>query len=170
LIQWIAPSSHDVIVDKGASAFVPLAHYLISHGVPALLQQLGFELLVHTVITGGQAQDDTLSAFSQLMHQFPHHARFAVWLNPFWGPIAHEGRSFEQLKAYTSVKDLVSAILSLPTLKLETFGRDLRELLQARLTFEEALTMEALSIMTRQRLKIVRDRLFAQLDRVSHVL
>jgi hypothetical protein len=164
LIELVAPSKDDVIIDNGASSFVPLSHYLISNQVPALLADMGHELLVHTVITGGQALLDTVSGFSQLVSQFPTEAIFVVWLNPYWGPIEHEGKGFEQLKAYTANKARVSAIVTIPSLKEETYGRDLSDMLQERLTFDEALAMGSLSIMTRQRLKIVKGQLFGQLD------
>jgi hypothetical protein len=164
LVELVAPSKDDVIIDNGASSFVPLSHYLISNQVPALLADMGHELVVHTVITGGQALLDTVSGFSQLVSQFPTEAIFVVWLNPYWGPIEHEGKGFEQLKAYTANKARVSAIVSIPALKEETYGRDLSDMLQERLTFDEALAMDSLTIMTRQRLKIVKGQLFGQLD------
>jgi hypothetical protein len=164
LVELVAPSKNDVIIDNGASSFVPLSHYLISNQVPALLADMGHELLVHTVVTGGQALLDTVSGFSQLVSQFPTEAIFVVWLNPYWGPIEHEGKGFEQLKAYTANKSRVSAIVTIPSLKMETYGRDLSDMLQARLTFDEALAMDSLTIMTRQRLKIVKNQLFGQLD------
>jgi hypothetical protein len=164
LVELVAPSTNDVIIDNGASSFVPLSHYLISNQVPALLADMGHELLVHTVVTGGQALLDTVSGFSQLVSQFPTEAIFVVWLNPYWGPIEHEGKGFEQLKAYTANKARVSAIVTIPSLKMETYGRDLSDMLQARLTFDEALAMDSLTIMTRQRLKIVKNQLFGQLD------
>jgi hypothetical protein len=164
LVELVAPSLDDVIIDNGASSFVPLSHYLISNQVPALLADMGHELLVHTVVTGGQALLDTVSGFSQLVSQFPTEAIFVVWLNPYWGPIEHEGKGFEQLKAYTTNKARVSAIVTIPSLKIETYGRDLSDMLQARLTFDEALAMDSLTIMTRQRLKIVKNQLFGQLD------
>ena len=68
------------------------------------------------------------------------------------------------MKAYTANKSRVSAIIQIPELKEETYGRDFSEMLQARLTFDEALTMESLTIMTRQRLKIIRTQLFGNLD------
>ena len=164
LVELIAPSKHDVIIDNGASSFVPLAHYLISNLVPALLVEMGHTLIVHTVITGGQALLDTVSGFAQIITQFPSETLFVVWLNPYWGPIEHEGKSFEQMKAYVANKSRVSAIIQIPALKEDTFGRDLSEMLQARLTFDEALAMESLTIMTRQRLKIVKAQLFGQLE------
>jgi len=53
LVELVATSKNDVIIDNGASSFVPLSHYLISNQVPALLQDMGHELVVHTIITGG---------------------------------------------------------------------------------------------------------------------
>jgi hypothetical protein len=164
LVELIAPSKDDVIIDNGASSFVPLTHYLISNQVPALLQEMGHEMVVHTVITGSQALLDTVSGFAQLASQFPAEALFVVWLNPFWGSIEHEGKSFEQMKAYTANKARVSAIVRIPALKEDTYGRDLSDMLQERLTFDEALAMDSLTIMTRQRLKIVKGQLFSQLD------
>ena len=167
LIEMIAPSTSDVIIDNGASSFVPLSHYLINNQVPALLQDMGHELVVHTVVTGGQALLDTVSGFSQLASQFPAECLFVVWLNPYWGPVEHDGKGFEQMKAYTANKSRVSAIIQIPALKEETYGRDFSEMLQHRHTFDEALADASLTIMTRQRLKIVKTQLFSQLDNAA---
>jgi len=164
LVEMIASAEGDVIIDNGASSFVPLSYYLISNEVPTLLQDMGHEFVVHTVVTGGQALLDTVSGFSQLTDQFPSQCLFVVWLNPYWGPIEHEGKSFEQLKAYTANKGRVSVIIQIPALKEETYGRDFAEMLQGRRTFDEALADSALTIMTRQRLKIVKNQLFARLQ------
>ncbi|MDD5494467.1 MAG: conjugal transfer protein TraL [Dehalococcoidia bacterium] len=164
LIELIAPATADVIIDNGASSFVPLSHYLISNQVPALLQEMGHELVVHTVITGSQALIDTVNGFAQLVSQFSAESSFIVWLNPYWGAIEHEGKSFEHMKAYLNNKSRVAAIINIPTLKEETYGRDLATMLQAHLTFDEALANPALTIMTRQRLKIVKAQLFDQLN------
>lgn len=164
LIEKISTTESDVIIDNGASSFVPLSHYLTSNEVPALLKDMGHELIIHSVITGGQAMIDTLSGFSQLVKQFPEEAGFVVWLNPYWGAVEHEGKPFEQLQAYKTNKQFVSAIVSIPDLKKDTYGRDFAEMLQARKTFDEVLNDDSLTIMTRQRLKIVREKLFAQLE------
>ncbi len=164
LVDMIASTTESVIVDNGASSFVPLSHYLISNAVPDVLAELGHELVVHTVVTGGQALLDTVSGFAHITSQFPAQTTFVVWLNPYWGPIEHEGKGFEEMKAYLANKGRVSAIATLPSLKKETYGRDLSDMLQQRLTFEEALAMSALTIMTRQRLKIVKRLVYDQLD------
>jgi hypothetical protein len=167
IIEMIASAKSDVIIDNGASSFVPLSHYLISNQVPALLSDMGHELVVHTVITGSQALLDTVNGFTQLVGQFPADCLFVVWLNPYWGPIELEGKSFEQMKSYTTHKARVTAIIKMPVLKEETYGRDFSEMLQERLTFDEALAMPSRSIMTRQRLKLVKTQLYAQLENAT---
>ncbi|EBU8392593.1 conjugal transfer protein TraL [Salmonella enterica subsp. enterica serovar Typhimurium] len=167
LVEKIASTENDVIIDNGASSFVQLSSYLVANQVPALLQEMGHELVVHTVVTGGQALLDTLNGFSALARQFPAECLFVVWLNPYWGPIEHEGKGFEKMKAYTDNKARVSAIIQIPALKEETYGRDFSEMLQERLTFDEALADSSLTIMTRQRLKIVKSQLFQQLENAA---
>jgi len=163
LVELIAPSTDDVIIDNGASSFVPLSHYLLSNQVPALLKDMGHELIVHTVVTGSQAMDDTINGFATIVQSFSAN-EIVVWLNPYWGTIEHEGKGFEQMKIYTTNKSRVSAIIKIPDLKEETYGRDLSDMLQERLTFDEAIANPSLTIMTRQRLKIVKTQLFDQLN------
>ncbi len=165
LVELVAGNgAGDVIIDNGASSFVPLSHYLITNEVPALLEALGHELVIHTVITGGQALEDTVNGFRALASQFPTPSTIVVWLNQYWGLIEHEGKGFEQLKAYKDYKDRVAAVVTIPKLKEETYGRDISDMLQARQTFDEALAMESLTIMTRQRLQIFKDKLFGQME------
>ena len=164
LIEMVANSAADVIIDNGASAFVPLSHYLISNQVPTLLSSMGHELIVHTVITGGQAMFDTVNGFTHLLGQFPAEALFVVWLNPYWGAVEYEGKPFEQMKAYLGNRERLAALVRIPTLRPETYGRDLSDMLKAGLTFDQALSMPSLTLMTRQRIKIVQRELFGQMD------
>ena len=164
LLDLVAQAQGVAIIDNGARSFVPLSHYLISNQIPALLAELDHLLVVHTVITGGQALLDTISGFAHLASQFPPETRFIAWLNPYWGPVEHEGNGFEQMKTYLANRERLSAIVRLPVLKKETFGRDLAGMLQQRLIFDEALAMPALPIMTRQRLSIIRRLVYGELD------
>lgn len=170
LIDLISKSKSDVIIDNGASTFVPMSHYLISSRIPSLLKKSGLELVIHTVITGGQALNDTLNGFQKMIKQFPEDVSFVVWLNPFWGKIELEGKEFESMKFYLDNKDRVSAIIKIPKYKPETFGRDLADALQAKLTFDDAIKKPESTIMSRQRISIIRSDLFEQLEIASPVL
>ncbi len=112
----------------------------------------------------GHMFDSTINGFAQLINQFSNEAQFVVWLNPYWGAIEHEGKAFEQMKVYRENKDRISALIQIPDLKKETYGRDLTDMLQQKQTFNEALKTQERSIMTRQRLKLLRDQLFGQRD------
>ena len=170
LIELIAKAESDVIIDNGASTFVPMSHYLISNQIPALLLNMGHELIIHTVITGSQALLDTLNGFVQLVKQFPREALFVVWLNPYWREVTMNGKQFEEMKAYVDNKSRVSAIIRIPQYKAETFGKDLSETLQSKSTFDEALENSALPVMVRQRLTIIRRQLFTNIENVAAVL
>ena len=61
----------------------------------------------------------------------------------------------------------MGAIIQIPTLKEETYGRDFSEMLQDRLTFDEALAQDSRTIMTRQRLKIVRNQMFDLMENAA---
>lgn len=166
MVDMVAEETRDIVVDNGASTFVPLSNYLITNQVPTLLREMGHELIVHTVITGGQALLDTINGFSQLLSQYPEECLFVAWLNPYWGPIEHEGKKFEQMKAYTANKARLSAIIEVPTLEDDS-RVDFSEMLQARHTFDEVLSSKDVPIMSRQRLKIAKHDLFAQLDNAA---
>lgn len=103
-LEQISSSESDVIIDNGSSAFLPLTHHLIHHKIPRLLQEKGHTCLVHTVIAGGQAMFDTINGFAQLINQFKNNTPFVVWLNPYWGLVEQEGKTFEDMKAYKENK------------------------------------------------------------------
>lgn len=170
LVELIASSNRDVIIDNGASTFIALSHYLISNQIARLLQEMGHCLVIHTVITGGQAFQDTLNGFNQLVTHFNEEVKFVVWINPYWGEVKIDNKNFEDLKVYLDHKDKISAIIRIPNLKQETFGADLKEMLKSRLTFAEAIPKKELTIMMRQRLKIISVQIFKQLTHLEAAL
>jgi len=164
LVETISTTKADAVIDNGASSFIPLTEYLISNQVFQLFAEMGHQVIIHMVVTGGQALADTTTGVDQLIKQIPVEGQVVIWLNPYWGPIEHEGKDFEHLGVYLKHKARMSAIIRIPALKEETYGRDLSDMLQARQTFDEALATKSLTIMTRQRLKIVKGLVFDQLE------
>ena len=165
LMQHIPASHDDLIIDNGPGTFAQMSRYLIHNQTPGMLARSGHQLVVHTIITGGQAFIDTINNFSQLISQIPNNALLIVWLNPYWGVVEDAGQTFEHMNAYHDNKKRISAIVNIPKLNEATFGRDLSDMLQERLTFDEAIPSPARFIITRQRLKMTRDKLFSELDK-----
>jgi MinD-like ATPase involved in chromosome partitioning or flagellar assembly len=168
LVEQIAEQSGEshVIVDTGSSSFVVLVHYLVSNDVPDVLSQTGHELVVHTVVTGGQALLDTLHGVGQLVKQLDN-VRFVVWLNPFWGPIAEDGKTFEQMKTYQDIKKRIQTVVNLPAFIDELFPQDIAAMLKSRLTFKEAIESPAFSLMSRHRLKVAQRDFYSRLDTLA---
>ena len=164
LVEMIAEGGRTSVIDNGSSAYVPLANFIFSNGILDIFRGLGHELVIHTLITGGQALIDTLGGFSDLVRQFPPETNFVVWLNPFWGTIELDGKGFEDMKAYHALKDRISAIITIPAMQSATFGYDFQAMLQKRLTFDEAVALPSTFLVSKQRLVMIRRQFYQQLD------
>jgi hypothetical protein len=164
LVEKIAAAQTDqhVIIDNGASSFLPLADYMISYDVPALLKEMGHEICLHSVITGGQGQDDTLQGLLELLKNFS--LPIAVWLNPFCGRIEKDGKRFSEMKLYQQHKQRFAGIIEIPEFNAKTTGLDLSELLKTKRPFREAIGDPAVLLMSRQRLKMAQRELYAQVE------
>jgi CobQ/CobB/MinD/ParA nucleotide binding domain len=160
------PADGHIIVDTGSSAFVPLMHYLVSNDVVDVLSQAGHEVVIHTVVTGGQALLDTLHGVAQQVRQLEG-VRFVIWLNPFWGPVVEDGKHFEQMKTYQDIKKRIEAIVDLPAFTDELFPQDVATMLKARLTFKDAIESPTFSLMSRHRLRIAQRDFYSRMDALA---
>jgi hypothetical protein len=121
---------------------------------------------MHCVVTGGQAMKDTLNGLDRLA-QTTSHKCIIVWLNEFFGEVREGNRPFEQFKlAQDLAPKLVGSVL-IRKLNPDTFEDDVQQMLRSRLTFEEAIISEDFSLVSKQRLQIVRRELFEQMDELE---
>jgi CobQ/CobB/MinD/ParA nucleotide binding domain len=153
------------VVDSGASTFIPLWHYILENNVVNVLREAGRRLYVHSVITGGQALVDTLSGFGELAKTTPDR-NVVVWVNEYFGPVQDNGKRFIEMRVFRDNEEKVVGTVAVPKRSVDTFGRDVEEMLRRKLTFGEAIESPEFSIMARQRLKVVRADLFEQLERL----
>lgn len=56
---------------------------MMENGVVETLTKAGHQVIIHTVITGGQALNDTMNGFEVLIANFPK-VPVVVWQNEFW--------------------------------------------------------------------------------------
>ncbi|MFI3271765.1 MAG: conjugal transfer protein TraL [Pseudomonadota bacterium] len=150
-----------IIVDNGASSFIPCADYLISNAIPDMVQDMGHALFAHVIIIGGDGMMDTLNGFSALAQQLPPAAKLIVWLNPHFGEIiGPDGKAFEEFKLYKNVEERIHSLIKLPSLQRDTFGVNITDMQKKRLTFDEAIARPDCGIMDKQRLTIARKKIF----------
>lgn len=166
LIEQIVTQDKHFVVDNGAASFIPMSNYIIENDVVDVLTQANRKVIVHIVIAGGLGLINTISDFNQLAAQLPESAEIVVWLNEHFGKLEVEGKTFEEMKAYRNHKDRISGIIRLHRRTADTFGQDIGDMIEKRLTFEEALESDAFRLMSKQRLSMVRRELFEQLDAI----
>lgn len=156
----------DFVVDSGASTFVPLSNYLVENRAVEMLIEAGKEVIVHPVVTGGQALFDTLNGLDSLATQFSKSAGIIVWLNEYFGDISHDNKPFESMKIYQKHRERLSGIVRIARQNPDTFGRDVEEMLNSKLTFAEAIGNGQFTMMAKQRLRMVQKAIYGQMDLV----
>lgn len=164
--RFLSEAGTTFVVDNGASTFLPLWHYLLENNALDYLRQHGRRVYVHTVITGGQSLLDTLNGFHELA-QTTQDRNIVVWVNEYFGRVEAEGKRFSEMTAYRENAEKVCGAVIFPKRNQDTFGRDVEDMIAAKLTFQEAIGAAKIPIMAKQRLKVVQRDLFEQLDRIS---
>lgn len=163
MMEQIINSDSNVVIDNGAASYVPLSTYLIENQAFDIIQRAGKQVIVHSVIAGGLAQDNTVSDFAALTSQLPEGVGVVVWLNEYLGSIEFNGKIFEEMKAYIDNMHRVTAIIRLPKLTENTYGKDINTMMKHHLTFEEAVQSDIFYLMSKQRIKIVERNIYEQL-------
>lgn len=163
-----APADAVIVIDNGASTFLPFIGYAVESGAFDLLAEAGHTVTLHSVITGGQALNDTLTGLGQILGYMPDFP-VVVWLNEFFGRIERrtadgDVQGFEQSGLYKKNKNRIQSMIRLPEVRKETFGHDVEAMLRARLTFEEVAEHPDFALMSRQRLLMTWRTIFAAMD------
>lgn len=159
------PDDSQAIVDNGASSFLALGNYMKDIGLIELLEEKGHQVFFHSVVTGGQAIGDTIAGLKVLADGFTT-TPIVVWLNPFFGEIRLDGKSFEEFKIYQEYGSQFHAIIQLPHVNKDTLGRDLEELFAKRQSFDGAIT-SCRYIAVRSRLKRYWEQLISIIEQAG---
>ena len=168
LIEKLLTENGTFVVDTGASTFIPLWHYILENDALKYLREKGKSVFIHSVITGGQSLNDTLSGFEQLA-ETTREKNLVVWLNEYFGPVLHHGAPFKEMVVYKKHADKVHGSVAIVRRTADTFGRDVEDMIRKKMTFEEALNGSGFTIMAKQRLRVVQRELFDQLDAIPFV-
>ena len=162
MIENIAGTKSDVVIDTGSSTFLPLSKYLISNDIFQLLHTTYQKtILVHVVISAKTRNDfvSTTTCLENIATAFPHFVELIVWLNEFGGKIS----GFENLKVYHAIKDRLAAVVKVENPD-ELALMDIADMQNARMTYEEALASPAFRIVSRSRIFRYRKAIWEQLD------
>jgi hypothetical protein len=166
LLERFLTEAGTFVVDTGAATFIPLWNYVLENNALDFLMKRGRRIFVHTVITGGQALSDTLTGFDQLA-QTTVERNLVVWLNEFFGDVKRESATFVEMDIYKTNREKIHGVIAIARRNADTFGKDVEDMISRKLTFDEAVSGGDLTIMAKQRLRVVQRDLFGQLDAIA---
>ena len=155
----------EFVIDNGANTFEPLCNYMIEGAVFQMLRDAGHEVVIHTIIGGGDNFLDTLAGFADLARQFD--TPIVVWKNRHFGKTEDKGVELEETKAFKAAKNKILGVVTLPALNPSTHGADIQRMCKERMTLKEALAAPDFGRMAQSRVKRVFDEVYAQLDELE---
>lgn len=162
MIELIISSDNNVVIDTGASTFLPIAKYLVKNSIfDVLRDEYGKEVFLHVVLNA-QTQNDYLATTASLeliSDNFAGDCKIVVWLNEFGGDL----QPFLVSDYYERNKDRFFAIIKLKNPD-EMLLADLKSMLHSFQIYEEALKDSSRFVMARSRLKKQRDSIYRQLE------
>ncbi|HEY9487927.1 MAG TPA: P-loop NTPase [Chryseosolibacter sp.] len=153
------------VIDNGASSFVALNNYMIENNIASMIADHGKQVVIHTVIAGGSALDETLTGFADIVEQMPAQVQIVVWLNEHFGKIEGGGKSFYEMKIYTDNEDRVQGVIRLEK-QSQTFASAMEKMLTRKLTFAEINMSPDFDVMQKSRLFRIKQDIYQRIESV----
>lgn len=175
LIEKIINSDKaNIIIDNGASSFVPLVAYSLENDMIDLLtaeeNSYTGNVFIHVVIAGGEGLAHTLAGLNMICEKFNHdHVMIVVWLNSFLGSIEQAGKQFKDMDEYKKNKSKIFTVIQIPSYTSDTFGKDISDMLSKNRIFSEMIVSPSVNIASRHRYKKVQKELFTLLDNINDI-
>ena len=151
------------LVDSGATAFLPFWSYIAETDLANVLRQAGRRVFIHVPISGGEMLNDTLLGLKTLAESATDRS-LILWINEYFGPVARDGKTINQMQVYLDHQEKVLASVGIPQRSPDTYGETIRLMREKKLTFEEAIVSPEFMLVQKSRLYRVRRDLFEQLE------
>ena len=168
MIEACVSMDSDVVIDVGASSFIPMLEYCERNGVHDLWRQMGHSCILHSIITGKDFAE-TCAMFGVVMEKTGRlpSVSSVVWLNPYAGPVEMDGLGFEKTSVYSENERHIRAVLPMPAFTDDMFQPDFLAMMGAGQTFDEFIADPARHVMSRQRIAMMRRQVFGVMERAG---
>ncbi len=168
MIETCVEMDMDTVIDVGASSFIHLLEYCEVNGVYDLWHEMEHSCILHTIITGKDFAD-TCEQFGVVMEKTGRLSSVSsiVWLNAFSGPVEKAGRGFEDTRVYQENKEHIKAIIAMPVFTDGMVHHDFLAMMDAGKTFDEMINDSSVHLMSRQRLRKMKERVFNTIGRAG---
>ena len=84
---------------------------------------MGHVVTFHVIIVGGDNLKGTVEGFQYITDKFKGDSQILIWLNPFFGKIERDGKSFDQFSVFAENSKFVDAIINYPDFPKDMFGK-----------------------------------------------
>ena len=167
LVVGILETEEPCVIDSGANTFLPLLQYMVENDVFEMLKDSGKRVYIHSIIGGGDNMRDTANGFHSIIKGISS-TPVVLWLNEHFGTTdSKEGKQFTETPLFKESEKSIAGLVTLHERNKDTFGLDIKEMTEARLTIEEALATDRFNIMQKQRIKTVARDVFGQLEKIE---
>lgn len=165
----VTTEAKHIIIDTGASCFIPLGFYLARNHIIDFLTNFNIKVALHSIVAGGQNFIDTIDGLTTVVRQLKMTTVFTqpevvLWKNPFFGKIEHpNGVILEQYAQYQELRGLINYEISLPVLDAQTEARDLSIMLADGVTFDEIKAHQSYTLMMKARLERIKNEIYDEI-------
>ena len=161
LVEEIINAKSDVILDLGATGFIPFNNYLETNKVLELLRKnANIETTIHCVVRGGSSLLECLSGMKKICENYSEKdASIYIWLNGVEGEIEFDGKTFTQMQAYESVQSRIAQIVTINEEPSKLQRNDITSMLSKHLTFKEAIDSNHTLFVAKWRLGMLKKKL-----------
>ncbi|MGE6473343.1 conjugal transfer protein TraL [Serratia proteamaculans] len=157
------------VIDNGASTFLPIAKYISSNDVLEALQAAGKQVYIHSVVTGGQAKDDTVTgllSMIDLVKSSKANTKIVVWENEFWGIPDFKGTPLSEMPWITDNKDVIQGVVKIIDRNSDAYTTDIRIMTEKHLSLRQVMASDDFGTMSKSRIQRFYQDIFNDLDRV----
>ena len=172
--KLINTDKSNIIIDNGASSFVPLIAYAIENDMVDLLiseeNSYAGNIFIHVVIAGGEGLSHTLAGLNMICENFNQDkVQIVVWINNFLGKVETQDKKITDYPEYKNNESKILAVVRIPTYKGDLFKKDLSDMLTNHKTFEEMKNDTYVFIMSRSRYVKMQKEMFEELNNVDFI-
>lgn len=162
----------NIIIDNGASSFVPLMNYAYDNDLFNALtsdeNNYTGNVFIHTVIAGGEGLSHTLAGLDTICYNFKNtNIKIVVWINSYLGKVETIDKKIEDYEELKKNENEILYIVRIPIHKGDLFKKDLADMLTNHKTFEEMKNDTSVFIMSRSRYVRMQKEMFAELDKIN---
>lgn len=169
LFESILGTEDVSIVDNGASTFLPMGKFISSNFILETMQEHGKQVFIHSIITGGQAKDDTVTgllSLIDLVKKSKTNTKIVVWQNEFWGIPEFKGKPLVEMPWIKNNSDVIQGVVTIADRNSDAYATDIRMMTELHLTCKEVMESEEFGLMAKSRIRRVFNDIYDELDRV----